>query len=136
LNISVQVANLSDCRIEKNRFGSENRIQSKLFLPESQCSTTYYAGNVNNNKGTAHAQSLLPWETRPNLQSTEKISNHSMQPFHYLNDCSHGDAAVDNHLAGTTENYSNDIHSLRTPWWYPSTNISSMYHGLIRYFLA
>jgi len=133
------VANLSDCRIEK--IDSVARIESSqnFFLPESQCSTTYYAGNVNNNKGTimtAHAESLLPWETRPNLQSTEKISNHSMQPFHYLNDCSHGDAAVDNHLAGTTENYSNDIHSLRTPWWYPSTNISSMYHGLIRYFLA
>ena len=31
LNISVQAANLSDCRIEsirKNRFGSENRIES------------------------------------------------------------------------------------------------------------
>jgi len=53
----------------KNRFGSENPIKSKLFLPVSQCSTTYYAGNVNNNKGTimtAHAQSLIPWETRPN----------------------------------------------------------------------
>jgi len=36
LNISVQSANLSDCRIEsngKNRFGSENRIESKLFRP-------------------------------------------------------------------------------------------------------
>ena len=36
LNISVQAANLSDCRIEsnrKNRFGSENRIESKLFCP-------------------------------------------------------------------------------------------------------
>ena len=34
-NISVQAANLSDCRIEskKNRFGSENRIKSKLFCP-------------------------------------------------------------------------------------------------------
>jgi len=35
LNISVQAANLLDCRIEsnrKNRFGSENRIESKLFL--------------------------------------------------------------------------------------------------------
>jgi len=31
LNISVQAANLSDCRIEsnrKNRFGSENRIET------------------------------------------------------------------------------------------------------------
>ena len=31
LNISVQAANLSDCRIEsnrKNRFGSENQIES------------------------------------------------------------------------------------------------------------
>ena len=26
-------------RIEKNRFGSENRIESKLFLPELECST-------------------------------------------------------------------------------------------------
>ena len=36
LNISVQSANLSDCRFEsngKNRFGSENRIESKLFRP-------------------------------------------------------------------------------------------------------
>jgi len=34
LNISVEAANLSDWRIEsnrKNRFGSENRIESKLF---------------------------------------------------------------------------------------------------------
>ena len=36
LNISVQAANLSDRRIESNRnnrFGSENRIESKLFCP-------------------------------------------------------------------------------------------------------
>jgi len=36
LNISVEAANLSDWRIEsnrKNRFGSENRIESKLFCP-------------------------------------------------------------------------------------------------------
>ena len=35
LNISVEAANLSDWRIEskKNRFGSENRIKSKLFCP-------------------------------------------------------------------------------------------------------
>ena len=36
LNISVQAANLSDCRIKsnrKNRFGTENRIESKLFCP-------------------------------------------------------------------------------------------------------
>ena len=26
-------------RIEKNRFGSENRTESKLFLPELECST-------------------------------------------------------------------------------------------------
>ena len=43
-NISVQAANLSDCRIEsnrKNRFGSENRIESNrnFFLPELECST-------------------------------------------------------------------------------------------------
>jgi len=38
LNISVQAANLSDCRIEsKNRFGSENRIKSNqnFFCPNS-----------------------------------------------------------------------------------------------------
>ena len=39
LNISVQVANLSDCQIEKNWFGSKNRIESKLFLPKLKCST-------------------------------------------------------------------------------------------------
>jgi len=35
LSFSVQAANLSDCRIEskKNRFVSENRIESKLFSP-------------------------------------------------------------------------------------------------------
>jgi len=36
LNISVEAANLSDWQIEsnrKNRFGSENRIESKLFCP-------------------------------------------------------------------------------------------------------
>ena len=36
MNNSVQAANLSHCRIEsnrKNRFGSENRIESKLFCP-------------------------------------------------------------------------------------------------------
>ena len=35
LNIGVQAANLSDCQIEsnrENRFGSENRIESKLFF--------------------------------------------------------------------------------------------------------
>jgi len=40
LNISVQAANLSGCRIEsnrKNRFGSENRIET--FLPELECSS-------------------------------------------------------------------------------------------------
>ena len=39
LNISVEVANLSEGesnRIEKNRFGSENRIET--FLPELECS--------------------------------------------------------------------------------------------------
>ena len=39
LNINVEAANLSDWRIEKNRFGNENRIESKLFLPELECST-------------------------------------------------------------------------------------------------
>ena len=34
-------------RIGKNRFGSENRIESKLFLPELECSTTdQLAGQV------------------------------------------------------------------------------------------
>ena len=42
LNISVQAANLSDCRIEsnrKNRFGSENRIESNrnFFCSELEC---------------------------------------------------------------------------------------------------
>jgi len=40
VNISVEAANLSDWRIEsnrKNRFGSEN--ESKLFLPELECSS-------------------------------------------------------------------------------------------------
>ena len=36
LNISVQAANLSDCRIEK--IYSVPRIESKLFLPELECS--------------------------------------------------------------------------------------------------
>jgi len=43
LNISVEAANLSDWWIEsnrKNRFGSENRIET--FLPELECSTIYY----------------------------------------------------------------------------------------------
>jgi len=38
-NISVQAANLSQCRIEsnrKNRFGNEDRIET--FLPELECS--------------------------------------------------------------------------------------------------
>ena len=44
MNISVQAANLSYCRIEsnrKNRFGSENRIESNrnFFLPKLECST-------------------------------------------------------------------------------------------------
>jgi len=30
-------------RIEKNRFGSENRIESKLFLPELECSSNSQA---------------------------------------------------------------------------------------------
>ena len=41
LNITVQAANLSDWRIEsnrKNRFGSENRIET--FWPELECSST------------------------------------------------------------------------------------------------
>ena len=40
LNISVQATNVSNWRIEsnrKNRFGSENRIET--FLPELECST-------------------------------------------------------------------------------------------------
>ena len=44
----MQAANLSDCRIEsnrKNRFGSENRIESNqnFFLPELECSIDWYA---------------------------------------------------------------------------------------------
>jgi len=39
LNISVQAANLSDCRIEK--IDSVARIESKLFWPELECSTAY-----------------------------------------------------------------------------------------------
>ena len=40
LNISVQVANLSDCRIESNRkIDLVARIESKLFLPELECSS-------------------------------------------------------------------------------------------------
>jgi len=35
LNISVQAANLSDCRIESNRI--------KTFLPELECSSDWYA---------------------------------------------------------------------------------------------
>jgi len=42
LNISVEAANLSDWRIEKNQFGSENRIELKLFLPELECSSHWH----------------------------------------------------------------------------------------------
>jgi len=45
LNVSVEAANLSNWRIEsnqKNRFGSENRIESKLFLPELECSSLQF----------------------------------------------------------------------------------------------
>ena len=58
LNISVQASNLSDCRIEsnrKNRFGSENRIESKLFLPELECSTTDF--------GADQSRTLAVWRT-------------------------------------------------------------------------
>ena len=43
LNISVQAANLSDCRIESNRKKSIRQRESnriKTFLPELECSTT------------------------------------------------------------------------------------------------
>ena len=40
LNISVEAANLSDWRIGKNRFGSENRIET--FLPELECSSHWH----------------------------------------------------------------------------------------------
>ena len=49
LNISVEAANLSDCRIEsnrKNRFGSENRIEN--FLPELECFTAEMAADGTN----------------------------------------------------------------------------------------
>jgi len=62
LNISVQAANLSDWRIEsnrKNRFGSENRIESKLFLPELECSI---------NKAIVHSR------LRPGAQLTMSTS--------------------------------------------------------------
>ena len=47
LNISVQAANLSDCRIESNRkkIDSVARIESKrieTFLPELECSNIQY----------------------------------------------------------------------------------------------
>ena len=59
LNISVQAANLSDCRIEsnrKNRFGSENRIESNrnFFLPELESSAAHAA-----------PQSLVAYTNRP-----------------------------------------------------------------------
>jgi len=50
LNISVEAANLSDWRIEsnrKNRFGSENRIET--FLPELECSTVGDVGMATGN---------------------------------------------------------------------------------------
>ena len=40
-NISVEAANWRIESNRKNRFGSENRIESKLFLPESECSTVH-----------------------------------------------------------------------------------------------
>ena len=40
LNISVQAANLSDCRIESKKIDSVARIESKLFLPELECSSS------------------------------------------------------------------------------------------------
>ena len=39
LNISVQAANLSHCRIESKKIYSVARIESKLFLPELECSS-------------------------------------------------------------------------------------------------
>ena len=41
-NISVQAANLSDCRIESKKIDSVARIESKLFLPELECSSRQY----------------------------------------------------------------------------------------------
>jgi len=40
LNISVQAANLLDCRIESKKIDSVARIESKLFWPELECSST------------------------------------------------------------------------------------------------
>ena len=39
LNISVQAANLSDCRIESKKIDSVVRIET--FLPELECSTAH-----------------------------------------------------------------------------------------------
>jgi len=45
LNISVQAANLSDCRIETKKIDSAARIDSNrietFFLPELECSSLY-----------------------------------------------------------------------------------------------
>ena len=38
MNISVQAANLSDCRIESKKIDSAARIETKLFLLELECS--------------------------------------------------------------------------------------------------
>ena len=39
LNICVQAANLSDCRIESKKIDSVAKIESKVFLPELKCFT-------------------------------------------------------------------------------------------------
>jgi len=41
LNISVEAANLSDWRIGSKKIDSVARIESKLFLPELECSSSY-----------------------------------------------------------------------------------------------
>ena len=48
LNISVQAANIYQIAESnrKNRFGSQNRIESKLFLSELECSTVHSAMQI------------------------------------------------------------------------------------------
>ena len=63
LNISVEAANLSDWRIEsnrKNRFGSENRIESKLFCPNwnalQGATSLFHALGLSSASAPSHSQ--------------------------------------------------------------------------------
>ena len=65
LNISVQAANLSDCRIESKKiwFRSENRIESKLFCPNWNALLTdgvLYAGCSSAGARRTPSGALLP----------------------------------------------------------------------------